>query len=52
VASSKVDNHALGVSLFWMIGNNNQLMVEYRDDFAIKNGFVTNTLGARWAYFF
>ncbi len=52
VSSSKVDNHALGVSLFWMIGNNNQLMVEYRDDFAIKNGLGTNTLGARWAYFF
>lgn len=52
VADSRVDNHGLGLSLFWMIGSNNQLMVEYRDDFAVKNGLGTNTFGARWAYFF
>lgn len=52
VANSDADNHGLGVSLFWMIGSNNQLMIEYRDDFAVKNGLGTNTFGARWAYFF
>lgn len=52
VANSKMDNHGLGVSLFWMVGSNNQLMIEYRDDFAVKNGPGTNTFGARWAYFF
>ncbi len=46
------DNHGLGLSMFWMIGSNNQLMVEYRDDFSVKNGPGTNTFGARWAYFF
>lgn len=52
VLDSKVDNHGLGISLFWMVGSNNQLMIEYRDDFAVKNGLGTNTFGARWAYFF
>ena len=47
-----VNNHGLGLSLFWMVGSNNQLMVEYRDDFSVKNGPGTNTFGARWAYFF
>lgn|GEM_PF-368895 len=51
-ANSEIDSHGLGLSLFWMIGSNNQLMIEYRDDFAIKNGPGTNTFGARWAYFF
>jgi hypothetical protein len=47
-----LDSHGLGVSMFWMVGSNNQLMIEYRDDFAVKNGPGTNTFGARWAYFF
>lgn len=46
------DNHALGISFFWGIGSNNQLMLQYRDDFSVKSGPGTNTLGARWAYFF
>jgi len=46
------NNHGLGLSLFWLIGSNNQLMIEYRDDFSVKNGPGTNTFGARWAYFF
>jgi len=46
------DSHGLGLSLFWLINSNNQLMIEYRDDFAVKNGLGTNTFGARWAYFF
>lgn len=49
---NKQDNHGLGLSMFWMVGSNNQLMIEYRDDFAVKNGAGTNTFGARWAYFF
>jgi hypothetical protein len=52
VENSRVDNHGLGVSLFWMIGANNQLMIEYRNDFAVKNGAAADTFGARWAYFF
>lgn len=47
-----IDSHGLGLSLFWLINDHNQLMVEYRDDFAVKNGLGTNTFGARWAYFF
>jgi len=47
-----IDSHGLGISLFWLIGTNNQLMVEYRDDFAVRNGPGTNTFGVRWAYFF
>lgn len=49
---NKVNSHGLGLSLFWLIGSNNQLMVEYRDDFSVRNGPGTNTFGARWAYFF
>jgi len=48
----ELDNHGLGVSLFWMVGSNNQLMIEYRNDFSVKNGPGTDTFGARWAYFF
>lgn len=47
-----VDSHGLGLSLFWLINDHNQLMVEYRDDFSVKNGLGTNTFGARWAFFF
>lgn len=50
--NNKSNSHGLGLSLFWMIGSNNQLMIEYRDDFSVKNGPGTNTFGARWAYFF
>jgi len=46
------NNHGLGLSLFWLINSNHQLMVEYRDDFSVKNGPGTNTFGVRWAYFF
>lgn len=45
-------NHGLGVSFFWGIGDHNQLMVQYRDDFSVKSGPGTNTFGVRWAYFF
>lgn len=45
-------NHGLGLSLFWGIGSNNQLMVEYRDDFSVRSGPGTNQLTLRWAYFF
>jgi alcohol dehydrogenase class IV len=48
----ELSNHGLGVSLFWMVGSNNQLMIEYRNDFSVKSGAGTDTFGARWAYFF
>lgn len=48
----QMSNHGLGVSLFWMVGSNNQLMIEYRNDFSVKSGPGTDTFGARWAYFF
>ena len=47
-----LSNHGLGLSLFWGIGSNNQLMVEYRDDFSVRIGAGTNQLTLRWAYFF
>ena len=50
--NDEMSNHGLGVSLFWMIGSNNQLIVSYRDDFSVKSGAGTNTVGMRWAYFF
>ena len=45
-------NHGLGVTMFFMIGSNNQLLLSYRDDFSVKSGPGTNTFGVRWAYFF
>jgi hypothetical protein len=50
--NDEVSNHGLGISLFWMVGDNNQLMIEYRNDFSVKSGPGTDTFGARWAYFF
>jgi len=50
--NDEVDTHAIGVSFFYNIGDHNQLMLQYRDDFSVKNGAGTNTFGARWAYFF
>ncbi|MEI8355993.1 MAG: transporter, partial [Deltaproteobacteria bacterium] len=45
-------NHGLGVSMMFMVGSNNQLILSYRDDFSVKSGAGSNTFGARWAYFF
>ncbi|MDD2319735.1 MAG: transporter [Geobacteraceae bacterium] len=45
-------NHGLGLTLFFLVGSNNQLLVSYRDDFSVKSGAGTNTFGVRWAYFF
>jgi hypothetical protein len=45
-------NHGLGISFFWGIGDHNQLLLQYRDDFSVKSGPGTNTFGVRWAYFF
>jgi len=45
-------NHGLGLTLFFMIGNSNQLLFSYRDDFSVKSGTGTNTFGVRWAYIF
>jgi len=47
-----MSNHGLGASLFWMVGTNNQFMIEYRNDLSVKSGAGTDTFGARWAYFF
>jgi hypothetical protein len=45
-------NHGLGLTMFFMIGSNNQLLFSYRDDFSVKTGAGTNTFGVRWAYIF
>lgn len=45
-------NHGLGVTMGFMIGSNNQLLISYRDDFSVKSGAGTNTFGVRWAYIF
>jgi len=50
--NDRQENHALGLSFFWGIGSNNQLMLQYRDDFSVRSGPGTNTFGVRWAYFF
>ncbi|MEA5112832.1 MAG: transporter [Geobacteraceae bacterium] len=50
--NDEMSNHGLGLSLFWMVGSNNQLIFSYRDDFSVKSGAGTNTVGMRWAYFF
>jgi len=50
--NNKLGNHALGCSLFFMIGSNNQLLVSYRDDFAVKTGTGDSTIGIRWSYLF
>ncbi len=42
----------VGASFFWMVGTNNQLMVQYNTNFYVRNGIRTDTYGARWAYFF
>ena len=45
-------SHGLGLSFYWLLGTNNQLLLEYRQDFSVRNGPATDTLGARWAHFF
>jgi len=52
MAMAQGEHHYVADQVVAMIGSNNQLMVEYRDDFSVKNGPGTNTFGARWAYFF
>ncbi len=47
-----MSNHGLGLSMLFMIGGNNQLVLSYRDDFSVKSGFGDNTVGVRWAYIF
>lgn len=51
-SNDAASNHGLGTSLFWAVGTNNQLMIEYRNDFSVKNGPATDTFGTRWVYFF
>lgn len=45
-------NHGIGLSMFWGIGEHNQLMIQYKDDFYVKSGPGTNTIGMRWMYLF
>lgn len=48
----EASNHNIGASLFWNVGTNNQLMIEYLNNFSVKNGPSYDTFGARWVYFF
>ena len=50
--NDELSNHGIGISFFWGIGDHNQLLLQYRDDFSVESGPGTNTFGARWAYFF
>lgn len=49
--NNSMSNHGLGLTLFLMVGSNNQLLFSYRDDFSVKSGTGENTCGVRWAYF-
>lgn len=49
---NKLGNHALGFSLFMMIGGSNQLLLSYRDDFSVRTGAGDSTVGVRWSYLF
>lgn len=50
--ADKQDNHAMGVSMFWKVGGNQQLMIEYLNNIVVENGAKAQTLGMRWACFF
>ncbi|WP_158513969.1 transporter [Syntrophotalea acetylenica] len=47
----KQENHAIGASMFWSLKNNQQIMIEYLNNFDIESGAKTQTLGIRWSYF-
>ena len=46
------NNHAIGLSSFWKIGENQLLMLEYVNRFAVENGIEFDTIGFRWGYVF
>ena len=46
------DNHALMFTSAFGIGDNYQLLLQYRDDFSVKSGIETKSIQARFAYFF
>jgi hypothetical protein len=48
----KQSNHALMFTSGFNIGDNYQLLLQYRDDFAVKSGIETKSIQARFAYFF
>lgn len=46
------DNHALMFTSAFGIGDNYQLLLQYRDDFSVKSGIETKSIQARFAFFF
>lgn len=49
---NSMSNHGLGLSIFYMVGDHDQLMIQYKDDFYVKSGPGTNTIGLRWTHIF
>lgn len=49
---NSLSNHGLGLSIFYMIGDNDQLMLQFKDDFSVNSGPGTSTLGLRWTHIF
>lgn len=49
---NKKDDHALQLSLGFMLTPSYQLLVKYRSDVKVENGLKTNTIGLRLAHFF
>ncbi len=46
------NNHALMFTSSVLIGDNYQLLLQYRDDFAVESGVETKSIQGRFAYFF
>ncbi len=46
------DDHALQLSLGFMLNPSYQLLVKYKSDVKVENGLKTNTLGLRLCHFF
>ncbi|APG24517.1 MAG: transporter [Syntrophotalea acetylenica] len=46
------DNHALMFTSAFNIGDNYQLLLQYRDDFGVKSGVETKSIQARFAFFY
>ncbi len=46
------NNHALMFTSSVLIGDNYQLLLQYRDDFSVESGIETKSIQARFAYFF
>jgi hypothetical protein len=48
----QMSNHALQFTTGFLIGANNQLLLQYKESLHTRAGFATGVFGARWAYFF